>query len=110
MDAVELCKGIHTGDLRALLELHKLYSQSLSALACAIVGEKFISYDIVADIFIKLWNERDGFSDCEKIDDYLAVATIAACGRFLELEEQKIKAVHTESKKFGWWAGHLSFY
>lgn len=59
------------GDLSAFKQLMKAFSPSLKYFACSIVGNEAEAEEIVADVFIKIWQQREHITPPESLQYYL---------------------------------------
>ncbi|MEO1010276.1 MAG: RNA polymerase sigma-70 factor [Bacteroidota bacterium] len=93
-------------DLKALLEqgdefafefMYKLYHNKLLHLSINYLGHKENAQEMVQNVFLKLWQNMDGLTEIENINNYLFTLTKNACLNFLKRE--KVKARHLQSRK-----------
>jgi len=59
------------GDLTAFKEIMKAFTASLKYFACSIVGNEAEAEEIVADVFIKIWQQREHITPPESLQYYL---------------------------------------
>lgn len=81
-----ICKGNEP----ALTELYRLFSRRLLHFARLITRSPEIAEEIVEDVFVKLWTNRDRINEVENLTVYLYVATK---NQALNAVSQKAKAL-----------------
>jgi len=64
-----------SSDQRAFEELFNLYYTWLHSVAISIIRKREDAEEIVEDVFLKLWEIREGFGKIENIETYLYTAT-----------------------------------
>lgn len=62
------------GDQRALEKLYLYFYPRLFNFTCSLVRKSEIAEEIVADVFIKLWEKHEGLSEIQNLQLYLYVA------------------------------------
>lgn len=67
----ELLSLIRSSDYAAFEELHRRYYKSLLTLAIKKIGDEDEAYDLLQDMFIELWEKREGFSIQNPLGNYL---------------------------------------
>ncbi|MFY0650375.1 MAG: RNA polymerase sigma-70 factor [Cyclobacteriaceae bacterium] len=70
-----LGKISNSSDQGAFEELFNIYYSWLHAVAISIVRKKEEAEEIVEDVFLKLWEMREGFARIDNLDTYLYTAT-----------------------------------
>ena len=85
----ELIDRLRTGDERALSTLYDRYSESIYSLALSILRDAGEAEEVVADAFLRLWNETDYDPERGSVGAYLAVfARSRALDRIRTLRRQ----------------------
>lgn len=74
-DIPELQNRIYSGDTQAFKELYDCYCTPLLHLALAIVYNREMAEEIVADVFIAVWRKRKGLHQVNNLKWYLYAAT-----------------------------------
>lgn len=59
------------GDLAAFKQMMKAFSPSLKYFACSIVGNEAEAEEVVADVFIKIWQQRARITPPDNLQYYL---------------------------------------
>ncbi|MGO4294872.1 RNA polymerase sigma-70 factor [Chitinophaga sp. RAB17] len=59
------------GDLAAFKQMMKAFSPSLKYFACSIVGNEAEAEEVVADVFIKIWQQRVDITPPDNLQYYL---------------------------------------
>ncbi len=67
-------QGIHAGNEQCLAELYKLFSKRLHHFARVITRSPELAEEIVEDVFVKLWSNRQRINEVENLTVYLYVA------------------------------------
>lgn len=67
--------GIHTGDTPALKKLYDHFSPSLFHLALAIIHTREMAEEVVADVFIQVWQKRKHLDQVQNLKWYLYATT-----------------------------------
>lgn len=68
----------------AFREAFELYANSLLAMSYAYVKDWATAEDIVQDVFLKYWQQRDQFRGESKLKTYLTAICINACKDYLK--------------------------
>lgn len=66
-------------DQLAFSELYRHYVPGLISFACSIVKDRQAAEDIVLDVFLKLWENRNALKAIAQLNKYIYVATRHAC-------------------------------
>lgn len=66
-----LIKCISSGDEKAFLEIFNLYFKSVCRFVEKYVQSKQLSEDLVQEVFIKVWENRNKFSEIQSFRSYL---------------------------------------
>lgn len=74
-DIPELQRRIYTGDTQAFKELYDRFSTPLLQLALAMVHNREMAEEIVADVFIQVWKKRKNLDQVQHLKWYLYAAT-----------------------------------
>jgi RNA polymerase sigma-70 factor (family 1) len=74
-DIPELQKRIYGGDAQAFKELYDCFCTPLLQLALAIVHNREMAEEIVADVFIAVWKKKEGLYQASNLKWYLYAAT-----------------------------------
>jgi len=102
----KLIKGIQAGDLEAFEELYRQYYVYLCLIARHIVGNPSDSEEIVSDVFVRLWKNRDKTEIFLSVKAYLVKAVHNTSLNYLE--QKKINHTLTDPidnsdyKLFAW--------
>lgn len=79
-----------TGDIASFKQLMKAYSASLQYFACSIVCNQEEAEEIVADVFIKVWQQRQQLPSPENIKFYLFKAVKNTALNYLKSNGRRI--------------------
>lgn len=71
MEDLNIWKNIVSGDLGALKLLHKRYHSQMYLWACKFLGNALEAEELVADCFIKLWNQKNQIIIQKSLRSYL---------------------------------------
>lgn len=77
-------------DERALDELFHIYYDRLLNAAYFVVKSKDISEEVVADVFYRLWQNREKLTEVKNLDNYLFISTRNTALNYLA-KEQKVR-------------------
>ncbi|ERJ58833.1 RNA polymerase sigma-70 factor [Sphingobacterium paucimobilis] len=94
-----LIDGLHKNKEQSLIAVYRLYNRKLLLFAMRYVKVREAAEEIVADSFIKMWNNRHLFSDEEKLKAFLYICTKNACLNYLRkpvLEDPLESILNTE--------------
>jgi RNA polymerase sigma-70 factor (ECF subfamily) len=75
IDIVELQLRLAEGDEAAFKTLYDYYSPRLFQFAYAIIHSRETAEEIVADVFLKIWNKRARIGSLENLNWYLHITT-----------------------------------
>jgi RNA polymerase sigma-70 factor (family 1) len=75
----ELINALKASDELAMRRLHEMFYKPVCYFALGIVHNKQDAEDIVAEMFIKLWNKRSDFEKLHSIKSFLYITTKNAC-------------------------------
>jgi RNA polymerase sigma-70 factor (ECF subfamily) len=67
-------QGIHAGNEQCLAELYQLFSKRLHHFSRVITRSPEVAEEIVEDVFVKLWSNRQRINEVENLTVYLYVA------------------------------------
>lgn len=70
----ELVERLRAGDVRAVEELYDRYFRKLYLSAFAVLKDRFASEDIVQEVFVSLWQRREGLVLNRSFEAYLTRA------------------------------------
>lgn len=94
LDHIELIKNIKKGDPGSLeLLFRRLYPQ-LCAYANKYLGDMDEAEEIVQEVFVRIWNNRESLDEKQSVDAYLFTSVKNGC--FNMLEHWKIKDKYTD--------------
>ncbi|PSL46639.1 RNA polymerase sigma-70 factor (ECF subfamily) [Chitinophaga niastensis] len=79
-----------SGDIASFKELMKAFSASLQYFACSIVCNQEEAEEIVADVFIKIWQQRQHLPSPENIKFYLFKAVKNTALNYLKSNGRRI--------------------
>ena len=68
----------------AFNELFRYYFPGLLSFACKILKNKQVSEEIVEDVFVKLWENRNVLPTIKNLSHYLYISTKHACFNYLK--------------------------
>lgn len=94
-DIPELQNRIYSGDTQAFKELYDCYCAPLLQLALAIVYNREMAEEIVADVFIAVWRKRKGLHQVSNLKWYLYAATRNIAFNYLRKYAHK-KTLHLD--------------
>ncbi|MBO9729735.1 MAG: RNA polymerase sigma-70 factor [Chitinophaga sp.] len=94
-DIPELQKRIYGGDTQAFKELYDCFCTPLLQLALAIVHNREMAEEIVADVFIAVWKNKEGLYQASNPKWYLYAATRNIALNYLRKYAHK-KTLHLE--------------
>jgi RNA polymerase sigma-70 factor (ECF subfamily) len=80
----ELIASLKSDDQKALKKLFELYHASLCSLAYTLTKDKDQSKDVVQDVFIKLWKNRQSLEITVSLYAYLKRATVNTAINYIE--------------------------
>ena len=75
IDIVEIQLRLAQGDESAFRTLYDYYSPRLFAFAYAIIHSREVAEEIVADVFLQIWQKRVRVGSLENLNWYLHIAT-----------------------------------
>jgi len=87
----QLVTGIRAGDLRAFEELYRIYYVYLCLIAEHITRNSSDAEEIVSDVFVKLWNNREKTEIIFSIKSYLIKAVRNTSLNYIEQNSLKRK-------------------
>lgn len=94
-DIPELQNRIYSGDTQVFKELYDCYCAPLLQLALAIVYNREMAEEIVADVFIAVWRKRKGLHQVSNLKWYLYAATRNIAFNYLRKYAHK-KTLHLD--------------
>lgn len=94
-DIPELQKRIYGGDTQAFKELYDRFCTPLLQLAMAVVHNREMAEEIVADVFIAVWKKKESLYQAHNLKWYLYVATRNIALNYLRRYAQK-KTLHLD--------------
>lgn len=71
----ELIARVSQGDEASFKKLYDLYRNRVFSIAWKFAGSRALAEDIMQDVFIRLWMQREKLSDIHSFDAYLNVVT-----------------------------------
>jgi len=83
MELQDLFRQMCDGDSNALFALHHVCKHRLTDIATCITEQRFASHNIVADVFIRIWKEKENLRDVELPEVMMTALTIVECGKYL---------------------------
>jgi RNA polymerase sigma-70 factor, ECF subfamily len=86
----KLITGIHAGDLEAFEELYRHYYVYLCLIAEHIVGNPSDAEEIVSDVFVRLWKNKDKTEITFSVKGYLVKAVHNTSLNYLEQSRFKL--------------------
>jgi RNA polymerase sigma-70 factor (ECF subfamily) len=84
----QLIAGIRAGDLEAFEELYRLYYVYLCLIAEHLTGNSSDAEEIVSDVFVRIWNNRDKTDIVYSVKSYLIKAVRNTALNYLEQNRQ----------------------
>ncbi|PRD45500.1 RNA polymerase sigma factor [Sphingobacterium haloxyli] len=78
-DEFVLVDSLHRGEEAGLVGIYRLYNKQILFFAQKYVKNYQIAEEIVADVFVKLWERRASFSSLYRIRAFLYIATKNKC-------------------------------
>lgn len=78
-DHVLLINSLHRGEEEGLEGIYRLYNKQLLFFAKKYVKNYQIAEEIVADVFVKVWELRASFSTLDRVRAFLYIATKNRC-------------------------------
>ena len=91
----ELISGIRAGDHKAFEELYRMYYVYLCLIAEHITGNSADAEEVVSDVFVRLWNNRDKTEIILSVKNYLIKAVRNTSLNYIE--QNKLKRKFTDS-------------
>jgi RNA polymerase sigma factor (sigma-70 family) len=92
-DEEVLLRAFREGNTLAMQHIFRLHWKPVVFFACRFIPERHISEDIVSEVFVKLWDRREGFHSVPALRSFLYVATRNACVDHLR-KIKTLKVVH----------------
>jgi RNA polymerase sigma-70 factor (family 1) len=77
-------EAFREGDLKAFSYFYDLFYTRLCVFAVQIIDDQAAAEDIVAEVFVKLWQKRTHFQTAENIKGFLYISTKNACRNYLK--------------------------
>jgi len=71
IDQVTFVKGLKKGNSKAYTYLVETYHHRLCTYAYGLIGDHDLSEDIVQNVFIKIWKQREKLKDDVDLKNYL---------------------------------------
>jgi len=99
----ELLLGLNLGHEYAFEQVFKLHFGEICYFVEKLTGSPFVAEDIVATIFLKLWEKKPEFESLQKLKAYLFIVSRNASLDYLRLKDYMI----TCTKIFGTPIAHL---
>ena len=87
---------LHANDLKTLRHLFDSYYKELVRFSMKIVMNKEISEEIVQDVFIRIWNNRNALNIEKSVDAYLFASVKNASINYLKSKYARIRFVKLE--------------
>src|SRR5690606_28027886 len=78
-DPAVLINSLHKGEEEGLEGIYRLYSKRILFFAQKYVKNYQIAEEIVADVFVKVWERRMSFSSIDRVRAFLYLATKNRC-------------------------------
>lgn len=75
--------SIKRGDVKVFERLFREFYPSLCAVAVRFVLDRDAAEDIVQEVFIKLWNKRDGYQEIPSLKTFLYVVVKNQCFNYI---------------------------
>jgi RNA polymerase sigma-70 factor (ECF subfamily) len=94
-----IIKGLKKGDAKAFAYIYKLHYQPLCYFAWQLIGDKEDATDVVAEVFIKIWERRQQFDALSSVKAFLYIATRNACFDFLKSRKRS----NASKKDYAYW-------
>lgn len=85
----ELLDSIYKGNKTVFEILFKTYYNRLCAFAVNFVSRNDLAEDIVADVFLKLWEKKESVNITDSISSYLFRAVKNSCINYLNREKRR---------------------
>lgn len=101
-DEQELLRRLGKGDQRAFNEVFSLFYQRITYMVVRLVGDAEDAKDILAEVFIKLWDKRTDFTSLAAMKGFLY---ISARNRALDFLKAK-KRQDTSKSSYAYWIDH----
>lgn len=79
IDQVVLINSLCNGEEEGLIGIYRLYNKQLLFFAQKYVKNYHIAEEIVADVFVKVWERRTSFSSIDRVRAFLYIATKNKC-------------------------------
>jgi len=97
-----IIKGLIKGDEQSFNHIFHLYQKPLSYLAFKLLGDEEDAKDMVAEVFVKLWNLRRQFNNLPSVRAFLYIALRNLCFDFLSSN----KRAEGYKKDYAYWMTH----
>lgn len=101
-DEKELLRRMSEGDQHAFNEVFSLLNQRITYMVVRLVGDEEDAKDILAEVFIKLWDKRTDFPSLSAIKAFLY---ISARNRALDFLKTK-KRQEASRNSYAYWMDH----
>lgn len=93
MNNISLIKMLHEGNEEALITIFRSYNRPLLYFVLQYVKREEVAEEIVADIFIKVWQLRDNFNNTESLRSFLYISAKNASLNYLRSSYVKQETV-----------------
>lgn len=93
MNNISLIKMLHEGNEEALITIFRSYNRPLLYFVLQYVKREEVAEEIVADIFIKVWQLRDNFNNTDSLRSFLYISAKNASLNYLRSSYVKQETV-----------------
>ena len=96
MTNLSLIKMLHEGNEEALITIFRNYNRPLLYFVMQYVKREEVAEEIVADVFIKVWQLRDNFNNTENLRSFLYISAKNASLNYLRSSHVKQETVSVD--------------
>ena len=98
----ELLRRMGEGDQHAFNEIFSLLYQRITYMVVRMVGDEEDAKDILAEVFIKLWDKRTDFHSLSAMKSFLYIAARNRALDFLKIKKRR----QTSKNSYAYWVDH----
>ncbi len=89
----ELIKSVYKGNKKGVEILFRTYYKRMCAYAVSFVSQNDLAEDIVAEVFLNIWEKRDTLNITESVSAYLFRAVKNSCINYLNREKSRRRTI-----------------
>jgi RNA polymerase sigma factor (sigma-70 family) len=100
MSDIELWNALRQGQKSALERIYRDHAEVLLRYGRKFIADGQLVEDCIQDLFVDLWNKREGLGENDSVRRYLLVALRRRVFRVMEREVKKVATEEPEEKHF----------